>query len=249
MEAREFVRCIEEGLTLPSGNSERFAGYAVIGLPFQSGHVLALRRFPVSSLGTGYTSVWHREPGGKWTFYSTVAPEQSCSRYFGGEVEENLHAEVRIEWSGPDEFRVLVEASRPLIWEIKLTTTLASRLLNSVADLLPDSWWQNRVMLRIMGLAGRFLLGAGKMNLAGATPNGHEFIANPQRVWLVKSSRALVNGADIGPVGPLSAQAQLNEFLIPQRGIFAIARAFMKKRDKIVPLYRIRQDAQRSHSV
>ena len=31
-----------------------------------------------------------------------------------------------------DKFRVLVEASRPLICEIELTTTLASRLLNSV---------------------------------------------------------------------------------------------------------------------
>lgn len=67
------------------------------------------------------------------------------------------------------------------------------------------------------------------MNLAGATPNGHEFIANPQQVWLVESSRALINGADIGLLGLLSTQAQLNEFLIPQRCIFAIARAFMVK--------------------
>jgi hypothetical protein len=234
MEVRELVRSIEEGSTLPSGNSERFAGYALIGVPFQSGHVLAMRRFPVSSLGPGYTSIWHRNPSGKWTFYSTVAPEQSCSRYFSSEVEENVHAKVRIDWSGPDEFRVLAEGAGPLVWEVKLTTTLASCLLNSVARLLPDSWWQKRIMLRVMGWAGRFLLGAGKMNLAGSTPNGHEFIANPQQVWLVESSRALINGADIGPFGPLSPQAQLNEFLIPQRGIFAIARAFMQKKDSIV---------------
>lgn len=229
MKPRELIHDIEKHSSLPSGSSEGFAGYAVIGLPFQSGHVLALRRFPVSSLGPGYTSIWHRDPGGKWTFYSTVAPEQSCFRYFGGEGEENVHAQVRIEWSGPDEFRVLVKGARPLVWEVKLTTTLASRLLNSVAGLLPDSWWQKRIMLRVMGLAGRFLLGAGKMNLAGATPNGHEFIANPQQVWLVESSRALINGADIGLLGLLSTQAQLNEFLIPQRCIFAIARAFMVK--------------------
>lgn len=78
------------------GSSERFAGSAVIGLPFHSGHVLALRWFPASSLGHGYTSIWHRDPGRKWTFYS-VAPEQSCSRYFGSEIEENVHAHIRIE--------------------------------------------------------------------------------------------------------------------------------------------------------
>jgi hypothetical protein len=234
MEPRELIHHIEEDASLPSGSSDRFAGYAVIGLPFRSGHVLALRRFPASSLGPGYTSIWHRDPGGNWTFYSTVAPEQSCSRYFGSEVNENLYAQVRIEWSGPEEFRVTAECSRPLIWEVKVTTTIASRLLNFVARRVPDSWWQKRFMLRLMGFAARYLLGTGEMNLAGRTPNGQEFIANPQQVWLVKSSRAVVNGADIGPLGPLATQARLNEFLIPQRGIFARARAFLERTDNMV---------------
>ena len=56
---------------LPDGPGDRFSGYAIIGLPFQSGHVLALRRFPTSSIGPGYTAVWHRNPSGRWTFYST----------------------------------------------------------------------------------------------------------------------------------------------------------------------------------
>lgn len=43
---------------LPPGDEERFAGYGVMGLPFASGHVLAMRRFPSSSIGPAYTSVW-----------------------------------------------------------------------------------------------------------------------------------------------------------------------------------------------
>jgi hypothetical protein len=66
------------------------------------------------------------------------------------------------------------------------------------------------------------------MNLAGKTPNGQEFIANPQRFWLIDSSRAVIDGTDLGPVGPLDLQANLNDFLIPQRGMFAVARAFME---------------------
>jgi hypothetical protein len=46
MEPRHLIQRIEETASLPSGSGERFAGYAVIGLPFRSGHVLALRRFP-----------------------------------------------------------------------------------------------------------------------------------------------------------------------------------------------------------
>ena len=82
MDPRSIIQGIEQDGSLPAVTGDRFAGYAVIGLPFASGHVLSLRRFPVSSVGPGYTSVWHRDPAGRWTFYSTVAPEQGCPRYF-----------------------------------------------------------------------------------------------------------------------------------------------------------------------
>ena len=66
------------------------------------------------------------------------------------------------------------------------------------------------------------------MNLAGKTPNGHEFIANPQRLWLIDSSHAILNGLDLGPAGALARQARLSDFFIPQRGLFAVARAFLE---------------------
>ena len=107
-EPREIIGNIEKTAFLPPGKADRFAGYAVIGLPFRSGHVLALRRFPASSLGPGYTSVWHRSPAGIWTFYSTVPPEQGCSRYFGKEIRSYFRASPRIakaSWTGPNRRR------------------------------------------------------------------------------------------------------------------------------------------------
>jgi hypothetical protein len=100
--------------------------------------------------------------------------------------------------------------------------------MNFAARQMPDFFWRKRFMLRLMGLAARLILGTGKMNLAGRTPNGYEFIANPQQLWLVKSSRAVVNGVDLGPAGAHSSQARLNDFLIPQKGLFPIASAFMQ---------------------
>lgn len=47
---------------LQGGPEERFAGYGVMGLPSRSGHYLALRHFPASSIGPGYRAVWHRDP-------------------------------------------------------------------------------------------------------------------------------------------------------------------------------------------
>ena len=50
----------EDRRELPRGDGERYAGYAIMGLPFRSGHVLAMRRSPASSIGPAYTSIWHR---------------------------------------------------------------------------------------------------------------------------------------------------------------------------------------------
>ena len=75
-EPRELVAKVEQSVKLPQGNEERFAGYGVMGLPFASGHVLGLRRWPASSLGKGYTSVWHRNSEGQWTFIQNAPPQQ-----------------------------------------------------------------------------------------------------------------------------------------------------------------------------
>ena len=225
MEVREIIREIEESASLPSGKGDRFAGYAVIGLPFRSGHVLALRRFPASSIGAGYTSVWHRSPEGKWTFYSTVQPEMGCSRYFGGKIQRNVVTPIDVTWPSATEFRVLI--ANTVDWEVNLSQSTISRAMNILARLVPETWWHAKWVLKAMGYAAQFGLRTGKLNLTGKTPNGQQFIANPQRVWLIDSSRAIINGTDAGPVGPLRQQASLNDFLIPQRGMFAVARAFL----------------------
>jgi hypothetical protein len=226
MKPREIVDQIEDSPALPAGNADRFAGYAVIGVPFRSGHILAMRRFPASSVGPGYTSVWHRDPRGVWTFYSTIDPDLGCSRYFGREIMHNVVAPIGIEWTGPEQFTVNVGSA--LQWEVRLAESFPTRLMNATASLMPDAWWQKDSILKAMGVAARFGLGAGKMNLAGKTPNGHAFIANPQRVWLIDSSRAVLNGLDLGPLGALDRQAHLNDLFIPQRGLFAVARAYLR---------------------
>lgn len=69
----------EQRPKLPEGGEERFGGYGIMGLPFSSGHVLAMRRFPASSIGPTYTSIWHRDPAGK-LFWQSHAAEMAGSR-------------------------------------------------------------------------------------------------------------------------------------------------------------------------
>ena len=227
MDPRELVRSIEATASLPAGVGDRFAGYSVMGLTFASGHVLALRRFPASSVGPGYTSVWHRTPAGLWTFYSTVPAVQGCERYFGGEIESNVCAPIRVDWQGPSHLRVLVETRQPIDWYMTLCETPVSRMMNAAARKIPDRWWRNRFVLRMISLASSVALDIGWINLSGLTPNGQRFLANPQRLWLVGASRAFINGVFAGEMAPLAEQPRLGDFHIPQRGIFAVGRSFL----------------------
>jgi len=52
----------------PWPGHEYVKGWGVFGLPFDSGHVLALRVFPENDFGP-YRTVWHRDPSGRWSIY------------------------------------------------------------------------------------------------------------------------------------------------------------------------------------
>lgn len=222
---KALVAHLEKGLRLPPGNFERFSGYGVMGLTFSSGHILGLRRFPASSVGPGYTSVWHQNPEGLWTFYQNVPPQQACSRYFGSAITEVLLREITIEWTGSHSFTVTLGEDVDLLWQVFLTTTTATRFINVLSRMLPEVLWHNKSFLKAMsGMASR-MLGAGYIGLTGRSPNGQSFIANPKQIWIIDSSTALLQGQNFGSIGPLANQVRLGDFWIPQRGIFAIGGA------------------------
>jgi hypothetical protein len=230
-EPRDLVAEIEKDPSVPEGTGERFFGYSVIGLPFESGHVLALRRFAASSIGPAYASVWHRDPDGNWTFYQNILAQQACSRYFGKLLKESVLQDITIEWTGPRSFTVLMDADHELRWELTLKPTVGTVFLSALAGSMPASWLQNPAVLSAIGEVARLVLRTGKLRLIGATPNGQTFVVNPRKIWLVSESRAVVRGEDIGSPGPLAVQAQLGDFLIPQRGLFAIGSALLENFD------------------
>ena len=220
-----------ERLPLPPWPSrERFAGYGVMGLPFASGHVLGMRRFPASSVGPGYTSVWHRDPAGEWTFYADVEPLQSCNRFFGADVETFQRTPIALEWTGPRTLRIEVAAAG-LAWESRFAPTPATRLMNLMGSLMPEALWRSGAVLDAMSAVAGPLLRAGKLRLRGRAPNGQAFIASPRLIWAIPEATAVLAGEELGPVGPVAEQASLGDFMIPQRGLLAFGMAFFEPFD------------------
>jgi hypothetical protein len=109
---RDVAEVAERATDLPAGAHERFRAYGVMGLPFASGHVLGLRRFPSPRSAPGYTSVWHRTPEGDWEFWSTAAPGLSCARYAGAVSRESRRTGLRIDWPQPGRRRLAPERQK-----------------------------------------------------------------------------------------------------------------------------------------
>jgi hypothetical protein len=208
-EPAEFARQVEEHPQLPPAGCERVAGYGVMGLPFRSGHVLGLRRWTASSVGEGFTSIWHRNPSGQWTFYESVRSQST-----GKAIVASTSTRSK---------------SRAVDWHLELGATLVTRLMSIAGSALPLAAWRSRPVLSAMGRVAGWLLGVGTVKLTGMTSNRQPFDANPQRIWLVTPSHAVVEGQELGAIGPLAEQAHLGDFYMPQRGIFAIGRVFITR--------------------
>lgn len=207
---------------LPVGNDERFVGYGVIGLTWSSGHVLGLRRWPVSSVGPAYTSIWHRTPSGVWRLYSDVEEMQSCSRYISAVVGESITCPIRLTWVDPWHLLVVAEADQ-LTWSLRFKSTLVTRAYSLLSPLLPDEVAASDGMLRLLELMAPSVLGTGPLRLQGLMPNGQRFRVAPRRFWMVESSMAQLGSHDFGVPAPTKDQLTLGDFTVPQSGILAFA--------------------------
>jgi hypothetical protein len=231
-EPAHFARQREEQPELPEGDCERVSGYGVMGLPFQSGDVLGLRRWTASSVGDAFTSIWHRNPEGRWTFYESAPCEVACTRYFGAAVDRHRIGAIQLEWETPHRLHIRT-ANAAVDWIVEIGSTPVTRMMSAVGSALPTATWRWSPVLRAMGQVAGWALGVGTVRLTGLTSNGQHFDANPLRIWYVTESRAVVEGQELGPIGALSEQAHMADFYFPQRGIFAVGRVYVTPPAKV----------------
>jgi hypothetical protein len=223
---RQYVERAEAHPQLPEGTEERVSGYGLMGIPFSTGHVLGLRRWTASSVGEPFTSIWHRDPAGRWVFYETNKCTVACSRWFGGGVEESRPTGINLTWESADRLRVQTSGGY-LDWSVTLGSSPVTQMMNGMAALMPAAAWKSHRVLGLMGRMATATLGAGRISLAGTSSSGYPFLANPWHLWSVVNSSATIGGEPAGVPAPLAEQTRLGDFWIPQRGIFAMGRVYM----------------------
>lgn len=226
--ARDLVAALEASPVLRGAGQERFSGYAVLGVRFAAGDVLALRRFTASSVGLAYTSVWHRDPAGTWVMHQTVAPDGGCGRYFSDGVARISVSDIRITWPAANRFVVTIERDPSLEWELFLGTTLLTRLISRLAAAGAGAIGRSPAAARLAGGLAGHVLGTGPLSLAGETPNGFRFLSSPDEVRFITASRAAIGTRNTGPATASSPVIRLGDVSIPRRGLFALENAAME---------------------
>lgn len=220
---RQAVEAQVAARALPSGDDERFAGYGVMGMPYETGHYLALRDMVASSVGPAYRALWHRTPSGDWTIHSTVAPELSCGRYFASATAVSLVPKIEVQWH--DDYTLSVAIGDELSWRIELASTPATRMMTAMGRAMPAGAWNRDSILGSIGPMAGAMLQSGRVRLRGHTPNGPGFKVAPLQIWRVVGGSAEYRGEAFGRPAPLKRQAHLGDFWLPQRGVFVVGRS------------------------
>jgi hypothetical protein len=202
---------------------EYVKGWGVFGLPFDSGHVLALRVFPANDFGP-YRTIWHRDPAGKWSIYvDGPRLDTACPRYYGAACERTDFARFNLTWTGPMSLRIEVE--RPSIqWTLTAIETPTLSFLNSVSASLPLGTWRPPALIRAREAMARWL-GMGNIQMAGTMPNGQWGILMPQRMYFIEESKAVIDGVDLGAPARLDETPKIGAIPLPARGVLAVGQA------------------------
>ena len=213
----------------PWPDHEYVRGWGVFGLPFDSGHVLALRVFPQGSFGP-YRTLWHRDPAGRWSIHADAQiVEHACPRYYGPACEHVGAARIEIAWTGPRTLRVTMDEPS-LDWTVTATRSPLMGLLNPLSAALPLSSWRPPALVRARERLAR-ALGMGRLQMSGVMPSGHSGVLMPQRMYFVDESSAVLDGTDLGSPTRLRENPTIGGVPLPARGVLAIGQAMWPIRD------------------
>lgn len=215
----------------PWADHEHYRGYAVMVLPFSSGHLLGLRVFPENDFAP-YTSVWHRTPEGDWSIYNDgPSLRTTCPRVWGPALRHADLTEIKLTWTGPNELRVEMEAPR-LVWTLAVMAPPFLRVLNAMSAALPLWTWKSAPLWRFGEWMAKRLLGMGDLRFSFVTPNGHDTVLVPEQFFFIDSSEAVWEGQDLGKPIRLNANPTIGGVPLPTRPTFVIGQAQVQIKDR-----------------
>lgn len=227
--ARRLSQLPERRSRAPWAGHEHFKGWGVFGLPFDSGHVLALRVVPESDFGA-YRTLWHRDPAGSWSIYvDGPRLDTACPRFYSKALTNTGFARINLEWAAPATLHISMD--RPEVdWWLTVHTTPVLEVLNLVSARLPLVTWRYPALVRAREAIASWL-GMGSLEFSAVMPNGQRGTVMPQQIYFIDRSNATIDGADLGRPIHARDNPTIGSVPLPARGVLATGRAILRIAD------------------
>jgi hypothetical protein len=214
----------------PWSDHEYVRGWGVFGLPFDSGHILALRVFPDNPFAP-YVTVWHRDPSGSWSIYvDGPRLDTACPRYYAPACKHVGLAKITLTWTEPSTLRVTMDEPQ-LEWTVTASQSQTLKLLNAAGGAMPLWTWRPSWLVKAREVLARNL-GMGRLELAGEMPSGHQGLLMPKQMFYVDESSATLDGTDLGSPTRLTENPDIGGVPLPARGVMAIGQAMWPITDR-----------------
>ena len=215
----------------PLPGFEYVRGYGVFALPFDTGHILALRVFPENDFAP-YRSVWHRTPGGEWAIYSDAPRlDVACPRYYSSAAKHNGFARIEVTTTGPAALSITMDAPS-LEWHFTVARPALVSVMNLLSRNLPESMLRRPAVLSAFERLGGLLFDLGDVTLSGTAPNGHASVLLPRQMFPIVAATATLNGMDLGKPVRSATNPSIGTLRLPARPMFAVGGAYFEVRDR-----------------
>lgn len=211
----------------PMQGYEHVRGFGIYALPFDSGHVLALRVFPENDFAP-YTTVWHRTPDGRWSIY-VDGPRQdtACPRYYGTAADHVQAATITLEWTGPMALQVRMDEPE-LHLTVRMDEPLTATILNAIGARFPATLWRVPGVASLFARVADAVFGIGDVTLIGTAPNGQRAILLPRQLYPIESAVAMLDGDDLGEPTTSEGNPTMGTVAFPARPMLAIGEAYFE---------------------
>lgn len=215
----------------PMQGYEHVRGFGIYALPFDSGHVLALRVFPENDFAP-YTTVWHRTPDERWSIYvDGPRHDTACPRYYGDATGHVQSADITLTWAGPMELQVQMDDPE-LLLTVRMDAPLTARILNAIGARVPSSLWRVPAVASLFAQVADTVFDTGDVTLIGTAPNGQRAILMPRQMYPIESAVATLDGDDLGNPTTSKTNSTMGNVAFPARPMLAIGEAYFEILDQ-----------------
>ena len=215
----------------PVSGYEYVRGFGIYGLPFDTGHVLALRVFPENDFAP-YITIWHRTPDGTWSIYvDGPRHDTACPRYYGAAVDHVASSKITLTWLGPMELHVEMDGP-DLDLTVELESSWRTTFMNAIGSRIPVSVWRVPEVARGLTRIADLMFDVGNVSLVGTAPNGQHTTLLPRQMYPIVTGSATLDGEDLGRPIRSETNPTIGSVALPARPMLAVGEAYFEILDR-----------------